>query len=102
MGWQVGRKSALRHVKLILLIAIILALSLAPAVLLRFTPRATLGYVLKPIRSIIESGTGFSAQFIDAIGLLTMFVLAILSATALLLLLVRELTRSVREGQWRG
>ena len=87
----------MRHVKLTLLLAVILALSLAPAVLLEFFPRESLGYLLTPLWKTIESQTGFSEQFTAAVGLVATFVVAIVSAAALLLVLVREFSRFVRE-----
>jgi predicted PurR-regulated permease PerM len=87
----------LRHVKLTLLLAVILALSLAPAILLRFYPRETLGYLLNPLSSIIESQTRFSRESIAAFSLVATFVVAVLAASALLLVLAKEVLRSVRE-----
>jgi hypothetical protein len=87
----------LRHVKLTVLLAVILALSLAPAILLRYFPSETLGYVLTPLWKTIESRTGFSQQFTAAIGLLATFVVAIAAAAALLVVLVREFFGFVRE-----
>jgi hypothetical protein len=87
----------LRRVKLTLLLAVILALSLAPAILLRFYPRETVGYLLKPLWNVIESQTGLSAQSTAAIGLVGTFVVAVIAASALLLVLAKEFLRSVRE-----
>jgi hypothetical protein len=87
----------LRRVKLTLLLAVILALSLAPAILLRFYPRATLAYLLNPLWGIIESETGFSGQLSAAISIVTTFVVAVVAASALLLVLAKEVLRSVRE-----
>jgi hypothetical protein len=87
----------LRRVRLTLLLAVILALSLAPAILLRFFPRETLGYLLTPLWKTIESQTGFSEQFTAAIGLLATFIVAIAAAAALLLVIVKEFARSVSE-----
>jgi hypothetical protein len=87
----------LRRVKLTLLLAVILALSLAPAILLRFYPRETLGYLLNPLWGIVESETGFSGQLTAAISIVTTFVVAVVAASALLLLLAKEVLRSVRE-----
>jgi hypothetical protein len=87
----------LRRVKLTLLLAVILALSLAPAILLRFYPRETLGYLLNPLWGIIESQTGLSAQLTAAISLVATFVVVSVVASALLLVLAKEVLRSVRE-----
>jgi hypothetical protein len=87
----------LRRVKLTLLIAVILALSLAPAILLRFYPRETLSYLLKPLWNIIESQTGLSGQLTAAISLVGTFIVAVIAASALLLVLAKEFLRSVRE-----
>jgi hypothetical protein len=87
----------LRHVKLTLLLAVIFALSLAPAMLLRFYPRETLGYLLNPLWGIIESQTGFSRQLTAAFSLMATFVVAVVAASALLLVLAKEVLRSVRE-----
>jgi hypothetical protein len=82
----------LRRVKLTLLLAVILAISLAPAILLRYLPRETVRYMLTPLWNTIESQTGFSEQFIAAIGLLATFIVAITAAAALLLVLVRGIS----------
>jgi len=87
----------LRRVKLTLLLAVILALSLAPAILLELYPRETLGYLLNPLWGIIESQTGFSGQLTAAISLVATFVVAVVAASALLLVLAKEFLRSVRE-----
>lgn len=86
----------MRRVKLTLLLAVILALSLAPAMLLRLYPRETLGYLLDPLWGIIESQTGFSGQLAAAISLLATFVVAVLTASALLLVLAKEFFRSMK------
>jgi hypothetical protein len=80
-----------------LLLAVILALSLTPALLLRFYPRETLGYLLKPLWNIIESQTGLSGQLAAAIGLVGTFIVAVIAAAALLLVLAKEFLGSVRE-----
>jgi hypothetical protein len=87
----------LRRVKLTLLLAVILALSLAPAILLRYFPRETVGYMLTPLWKTIEKQTGFSEQFIAAISLLATFIVAITAAAALLLLLVSGFSAITRE-----
>jgi hypothetical protein len=87
----------LRHVKLTLLLAVILALSLGPAILLRLYPLETLGYLLNPLSSIIESQTRFSRESIAAFSLVATFVVAVVAASALLLVLAKEVLRSVRE-----
>ena len=87
----------MRRVKLTLLLAVILALSLAPAILLELYPRETLGYLLNPLWGIIESQTGFSGQLTAAISLVATFVVAVVAASALLLVLAKEFLRSVRE-----
>jgi hypothetical protein len=87
----------LRRVKLTLLLALILALSIAPAILLRLYPRETLEYLLNPLWNTIESQTGFSAQLAAAISLVATFIVAVAAASALLLVLTKEVLRSVRE-----
>jgi len=96
MGEETGRKSPLRHVKTIVFLAVILAISLTPAIALRFVPRETLALMLAPVSSAIESRTGFSWDSVAAIWIIISFVLATLSASALLLVLAHALTRSVR------
>jgi hypothetical protein len=96
MGEEAGRKSALRRVTALLL-AVILALSLGPAILLRLYPLEMQRYLLNPLGDIVESRTGFSAQPITAISLVAMFVVAIIAASALLLLLSREFFKSMRQ-----
>lgn len=87
----------MRRVRLTLLLAVILALSLAPAILLRFYPRETLGYLLKPLWNTIESQTGLSGQSTAAISIVATFIVAVIAASALLLVLAKEFLRSVRE-----
>jgi len=87
----------LRRVKLTLLLAVIFALSLAPAMLLRFYPRETLGYLLNPLWGMIESLTGFSRQSIAAFSIVATFVVAVVAASALSLMLAKEFIRSMRE-----
>ena len=87
----------MRRVKLTLLLAVVLALSLAPSILLRLYPRETLVYLLDPLWGSIESQTGVSAQLAAAISILTTFIVAVLAASALLFVLAGELLRSVRE-----
>jgi hypothetical protein len=98
MGEETGRKSPLRHAKTIVFLAVILAISLAPAIILRFFPQETSAYVLDPIWSTVGSRTGFSTESVGSVWIMTSFVLAILSASALLLVVARTLTRSVRGG----
>jgi len=83
----------LRRAKTIVVLAVILAISLTPAITLRFYPRENLGYPL----SLIESRTGFSGQLAVAISLVATFVVAVVAASALLLVLAKEFMRSVRE-----
>jgi len=87
----------LRRVKLTLLLAVILAISLAPAIGFRFFPRETLGYLLEPTWKIVGSRMGFTREALTAIGIVTSFVLAVVAGSALLLVLVREVTESVRQ-----
>ena len=87
----------MRRVKLTLLLAVIFALSLAPAMLLRFYPRETLGYLLNPLWGMIESLTGFSRQSIAAFSIVATFVVAVVAASALSLMLAKEFIRSMRE-----
>jgi hypothetical protein len=87
----------LRRVKLTLLLAVILAISLAPAMLLRLYPSETQRYLLNPLWGIIGSRTGVSAQLAAAISLVATFVVAVVAASALLLVLAKEYLRSLRE-----
>jgi len=87
----------LRRVKLALLLAVILAISLAPPIGLRLFPRETLGYVLEPAWRIVGSRIGLTKEALTAIGIVTSFILAVVAGSALLLVLIRELTESVRQ-----
>jgi hypothetical protein len=97
MGEETGRKSALRHVKTIVLLAVILAISLAPTIALRFFPREASALVLEPVWNILGPRTGFPRESLAAIWIVISFVLAIVTASALLLVLAREFVRYVRE-----
>jgi hypothetical protein len=88
----------LRHAATIVVLAVILAISLAPAIVLRFFPSETSVYVLTPAWSAIGSRTGFSTESVASVWIMTSFVLATVTASALLVVLARELTRSVRRG----
>jgi hypothetical protein len=98
MGEETGRKSPLRHAKTTVFLAVILAISLAPAIVLRFFPLEALAYVLAPVWSTVGARTGFSTESVASVWIIISFVLATLSASALLLVLVHALTRSVRGG----
>ena len=65
--------------------------------LLRFYPRETLGYLLNPLWGMIESLTGFSRQSIAAFSIVATFVVAVVAASALSLMLAKEVIRSMRE-----
>lgn len=97
MGEETGRKSALKHVKAILLLAVILAISLTPAIALRFFPRETSALMLEPFWSILAPRTGLLRESLVAIWIVISFVLAVVTASALLLVLAREFARYVRE-----
>ena len=99
MGEETGRKSALRRVKLTVLLAVIFAVSLAPAISFRLFPRETVGYFLEPIWSIVGSRIGFSKEVSVAVGIVASFILAVLTGSVLLFVLFRDLTRSVRESK---
>ena len=88
----------MRHAATIVVLAVILAISLTPAIVLRFFPSETSEYVLAPVWTAIGSRTGFSTESIASVWIVTSFVLATVTASALLLALARELTRSVRRG----
>jgi hypothetical protein len=90
MGEETGRKSPLRHVKAIVLLAVILAISLTPAITLRFFPRETSAYMLEPLWAILGPRIGFPRESIAAIWIVISFLLAVLSASALLLVLARS------------
>jgi hypothetical protein len=96
MGEETGRKSPLRHAKTTVVLAVILAISLAPAIILRFFPRETLAYVLAPVWSAIGSRTGFSTESVASIWIMTSFVVATIAASVLLLVLAHTLIGSVR------
>jgi len=96
MGEETGRKSALRHVKAIVL-AVILAISLAPAVALRFFPREASVLMLEPAWNILGPITGLPRNSLVAIWIIVSFVLAIVIASALFLVFTVELARYSRE-----
>jgi CBS-domain-containing membrane protein len=96
MGEEAGRKSPLRHANTIALLAAILAVSLAPAIALRFFPREASASMLAPISGAIASVTGFSSESVAAVLIVTMFVLTTVTASALVLVLARVLFRPVR------
>jgi hypothetical protein len=97
MGQQAGRKSALRRAKLTVLLTVILALSLAPAILLQQYPRETLEYVFNPFWGAIGLQTGSSLLSIGAIYLIATFIAAVVAAAALAIVITDELWRSVRQ-----
>ena len=84
----------MRHVKTIVFLAVILAISLGPAIALRFFPLEALAYVLAPVWSAIGSRIGFSTESVASVWILTSFVLATAAASALLLVMGRALTKS--------
>jgi len=88
----------LRHAKTIVVLTVILAISLTPAIALRFFPRETSSLMLAPVWSVIESRTGLPRESVAAVWIMISFVLATLTASALLLVLANSLARSVREG----
>jgi hypothetical protein len=94
MGEETGRKSPLRHAKTIAVLTIVLAISLAPGIALKFFPRETSALMLTPISSTIESRTGFPKETVDATWIIIFFVMATLTASALTLVLARALTAS--------
>ena len=89
----------MRRVKLTVLLAVIFAVSLAPAISFRLFPRETLGYFLEPIWNIVKSRIGFSKEASVAVGIVASFVLAIVTGSVLLFVLFRGLTRSVRKSK---
>jgi hypothetical protein len=76
MGQEAGRKSPLRHAKTIIVLAVILAISLTPAIALRFFPSENSASVLDPIWTVIESRTGFPRESVAAVWIMISFVLA--------------------------
>ncbi len=86
----------MRHAKTIVVLAVILAISLAPAITLRFFPSES--SVLAPTWTAIESRTGFPRESVAAVWIMISFVLATLTGSALLVVLALALARSVREG----
>ena len=88
----------MRHAKTIVVLAVILAISLTPAIALRFFPRETSVYVLAPAWSAIGSRTGFPTESVASVWMMTSFVLAIITASSLLFVLAHTLTSSVRGG----
>ena len=87
----------MRHAKTIVVLAVILAISLTPAIALRFFPRETSALILAPAWTLIESRTGLPRESVAAVWIMISFVLATLAASALLLVLANSLARSVRE-----
>ena len=96
MGEETGRKSPLRHANTIALLSVILAVSLAPAIAIKFFPSEASALMLDPVSSAIEAGTGISSESVAAACIMTMFVLTIVTASALVVVLARVLFRSVR------
>ena len=88
----------MRHAKTIVLLAVILAISLTPAIILRFFPRETLAYILAPAWSAIGSRTGFPTDSVASVWIVLSFVLAIITASGLLFVLAHTLICSVRGG----
>ena len=86
----------MRHAKTTVVLAVILAISLAPAIILRFFPRETLAYMLAPAWSAIGSRTGFPTDSVASVWIMLSFVLAIITASSLLFVLAHTLTSSVR------
>jgi hypothetical protein len=99
MGEETGRKSALRRVKLTVLLAVIFAVSLAPAISFQLFPHETIGYFLEPIWNIVGSRIGLSKEASVAVGIVSSFVVALMTGSALLFVLFSDLTRSVRESK---
>jgi hypothetical protein len=97
MGEETGRKSPLRHAKTIIVLAVILAISLAPAIVLRFFPQEALAYMLAPVWSAIGARTGFPTESVASVWIMTSFVLATVTASALLLVLARDSVGYVRK-----
>lgn len=87
----------MRRVKLTLLLAVILAISLAPPLALRLFPRETSGYLVDPLSTILGSRTGYSKETLTAVWIVISFAVAIVTASTLLLVLTGELIRSTRE-----
>ena len=98
MGEETGRKSALRRVKSIVLLTVIFAVSLAPALSFQLFPRETTGYFLKPIWNIVGSRIGLSKEA-SVVGIVASFVLAVITGSALLFVLFSDLTKSVRKSK---
>ena len=87
----------MRHVKTIVLLAVILTISLTPAIALRFFPREASVLMLEPVWSIVEQRTGFPRESLAATWIIISFVLAVGTASSLLLVLAREFVRYARE-----
>ena len=87
----------MRHAKTIVFLAVILTISLAPAIVLRFFPLEALGYVLAPVWSAIGTKTGFSTESVASVWIMSSFVLATATASTLLLILARDSVRYVRK-----
>jgi len=96
---ETGRKSALRHVKLIVILAVIFAVSLAPAISFQLFPRETAGYFLEPIWSIVVSRIGLSKEASATVGIVSSFVIAVITGSVLLFVLFSDLTKSVRRSK---
>ncbi len=89
----------MRRVKSIVLLAVIFAISLAPALSFQLFPRETVGYFLEPIWKIVGSRIGFSKEASVAVGIVASFVLAVITGSALLFVLFSDLTKSVRKSK---
>lgn len=98
MGEETGRKSQLRRARAIVVLAVILAISLTPAIFLRFFPSEASALMLAPVWNVIESRTGFPKESAAGVWIMISFVLTILTASALLLVLAHGVTGSVRKG----
>jgi hypothetical protein len=97
MGEETGRKSPLRHAATVVVLAVILTISLAPTIALRFFPREASALMLEPAWNILGARTGFPRESLTAIWIVVSFVLAIVAASTLLLVLAREFVRYARE-----
>lgn len=87
----------MRNVKRAVLLAIVLAISLTPAIGIRLFPQETATFLLEPAWSILGSRLGLAKEAFKAIGIVATFLLVVISGSALLLVLFRELARSVRQ-----
>ncbi len=88
----------MRHATTIVILAVVLAISLTPAIALRFFPLETSALILVPVWTVIGSKIGVPSESAAGVWIVVSFVLATFAASALLLVLARTVTKSVGGG----